>query len=254
MPSSLFNPYIPNVYGVKYNKSQLTRYFTEHPTATYNDAKLWINIGIYEYINGLREQIKLDWTDKTLQQNCKQIRRDIRNGNMNVIGYKLERNNISTVVENISFYLKGYSFMDNVKILDTLSQHQCIDNNVDDCKLNWGQCVLGKVAQKRVLFTFDLNEQYRKSQIQKECIIGSMCYFDESDFLLTRTLINKVTSIKKDRLIKIQRNRLIIHDVGRCMMINMMRINIDHLIDIHRESRILYIITCRSFTTFKSNN
>ena len=211
-----YNPWIPHVHGMKYTKSQwqhiqLIRYFTDKPAATYKDAKLWINMGIYNYITDLNDKMKLDWSNKTLQQYCKDIRRDIRNNNvqgLDVDGYKFDYRKVAPIVDSIAFYLRGYSFMNILQVLDSLSQRDDIDCVWDDTKWNWGQCVMAIIAQSRKLTVFDMKYRCRKSQIQKECLIGSSLFFDDRNYVLNHVLINKMTSIAKYRLDTIKENRL----------------------------------------------
>ena len=169
------------MHQTKYTKSdwinnELSRYFNVHPTNTYTQAQEGIQTGIDSYLNKLREDIKLDWKDSYLQKTCKEIRKSIRNNNQRELSvYNLHNDNISTIVNDIAFYLKGFAFFDLLRILESVSLHKDVDNTYDDVTLNWGQCILGFIAQNKILIRCDVNNQYRYGQMTKETIVGALC-------------------------------------------------------------------------------
>ena len=225
-----FNPWIPHVHEVKYTKSdwinnELHRYFTAYPNNTYREAEIWMNTGIDAYLNKLREDMKISWKSTYLQKICKRIRKNIRtDAAQELSGYKLGQNNISKVVNNIAFYMRDYSFMDNIKILDSLSLHSDVNSTYQDIQLNWGQCIMSIISQQHALDRCDMYNQYRYSKMTKETIIGAMIYLDEEGYFCNRGLINKLCSIKRERLDNIKLNR-IKFNTNQCKVISDQKYN-----------------------------
>ena len=115
---------------------------------------------------------------------------------------------MNKIVNNIAYQLKGHPFMDILQILESVSLHNDVDNIFECMRLNWGQCILGMISQSRVLTICDTNNQYRYSQMTKQSIVGSIMYFDDNNYLINRTLINKICVLRKERLDIIKSNRL----------------------------------------------
>eukprot|EP01084_Bolivina_argentea_P235631 396453_1 len=205
----IYIPWISDLHGIKYTKSvwikhQLSKYFTQNPTAQSEDAKNWINEGNEIYLHKLRDELSFEWNDRTLKNICTNVRKAVRNNSDTQLlkSYKPNAHNITYFAGMIAFYLDSFTLVQCTKILDIVSKNLNMSND------KWGQCILSIASKKSVLQKCDEKYRYRSIQIMKQTMVSSMMYCDSNGQLLTHELINKLTSIKSNVLKMLQENRI----------------------------------------------
>ena len=201
-----FLPYITKFHGFKYTKNnyyryQLTRYLTLHPDASYQDAKHILQQGIDEYIEKIKSDAALRWSDSSLKTICSQIRREIKTGNALTAPQRKPFGLTATgsthrdeppyckAATTLQLVFEDLSIEESVRVLDEYSKNEI---------LPWGQSIEAAKQLRWTVLRLNKNYRYKIIQRQKQPIYCAVTILDRDGTVKNKSFLRKLGDQRLD--------------------------------------------------------